>query len=77
MLVSLIHPARKTNGSAPVDMSGTPSIWARVAPPACTSGLKLSAYRAVEGRRIRTGIRTESVNTMKLITCPNLRMSRM
>ena len=52
------RPAKKTNGFAPADMSGIPSIREASAQLAFTSGLRLSASRAADGRRIRIGTRS-------------------
>ena len=49
------RPAKKTNGSAHAGMSGTPSTREASAPRVFTSGLRPSAYRVTDGRRIRTG----------------------
>jgi hypothetical protein len=43
---------RKTSGSAPAGTSGTRSIREVYAQPASTSGLRPSASRAVDGRRV-------------------------
>jgi hypothetical protein len=51
------RPGKRTSGSAPVAMSGTRSTREASAQPACTSGLKPSAFRALAGRRIRIGTR--------------------
>jgi hypothetical protein len=53
------RPAKKTNGSAPAALSGIHSIREASAQLACTSGLKPSACRVVDGRRIRTGMRND------------------
>jgi len=47
--------AMKTAGSASADILGTRSTLAASVPRACTSGLKLSAFLAADGRGIRTG----------------------
>jgi hypothetical protein len=49
--------AKKTNGSAPADMSGTRSIREASAQHVFTSGLRRSASHAADGRRIRIGMR--------------------
>jgi quercetin dioxygenase-like cupin family protein len=46
---------KKTSGFVPAGMSGTHSTPEECAPPACTSGLKPSAYLVAAGRRIRIG----------------------
>ena len=51
-------PERKTDGFAPAGMNGTHSILEASAPPAYTSGLRLSAYLVAAGRRIRIGTRS-------------------
>jgi virginiamycin B lyase len=71
------RPARKTNGSASVDIRGTRSTPEASAQLAFTSGLKRNPSRVAAGRSTRSGMRTESVNTMKLVTSPKQRMSRM
>ena len=71
------RPGRKTSGSAAAATRATPLTREASAQPACISGLKPSAYRAADGRLIRCGMRRESMNTMKTITCPKLRTSRM
>lgn len=43
---------------APADLSGTPSTREEPVPRASTSGLKLNAYCAADGRRIRSGTRS-------------------
>ena len=48
--------AKKISGRVPAVMNGTLSIQPESAPHASISGLKLSAYRVVAGRRIRSGI---------------------
>jgi hypothetical protein len=48
-----------TSGSAHVVIRGIPLIREASAPPACTTGLKPSAFRAADGRRIQTGMRSE------------------
>ena len=60
------RPARKTYGFAPADMSGTRSIPEAFAPRASTSGLKPSAYRAVDGRHTRCGMRSEAETSLPL-----------
>ena len=49
------HPAKKTSGLVPVGMNGTRSIQEASAQPACTSGLKLNAFRVADGRRTQIG----------------------
>ena len=49
-------PRKEDSGSAPVGTIGTPLIRAACVPRACTSGLKPSAFRAADGRRILTGM---------------------
>ena len=49
------HPAKKTDGSAPAGMNGTPSTREESVPPACTDGLKPSAFPVADGRRTRSG----------------------
>ena len=51
------RPVKRTNGSALVATSGTPSIRAASAQFASISGLKPSAFLAADGRRIRFGMR--------------------
>jgi hypothetical protein len=51
--------AKRTNGSASAAMAGTPSIREVSAHRACTSGLRPSASRAANGRRILSGMRSE------------------
>jgi hypothetical protein len=48
--------ARKINGSAHADTNGTRLIREACAQLACTSGRKLSAFRAAGGRRILSGM---------------------
>jgi hypothetical protein len=48
-------PAKKTSGSAPAVMGGTRSTREECAQPVFTSGLKLSASSAADGRRILNG----------------------
>jgi hypothetical protein len=50
------HRAKKTNGSAPAALSGTLSTRDESAQPASKNGLKPSAFRAVGGRLIRSGM---------------------
>jgi hypothetical protein len=50
------RPERTTNGFAPAGTSGTRSTLEAFAQPACTSGLKPNASRAVDGRRTRCGM---------------------
>jgi hypothetical protein len=52
------RPAKRTNGSAPAGMTGTRSTQEASAPHAFTSGLKLSAFLAADGRPIRIGMRS-------------------
>ena len=49
--------AKRTSGSVSAVMSGTRSTPEASARRACTSGLKRSASRAVDGRRTRSGMR--------------------
>jgi hypothetical protein len=49
--------ARTTNGSARAALSGIPSTLGESAQPAFTSGVRRSASCAVDGRRIRSGMR--------------------
>jgi len=49
---------KRTNGSALVATSGTPSIRVASAQLASISGRRRSASRAADGRRIRFGMRT-------------------
>ena len=51
--------ARKTAGCVSAAMSGTPSIQEECALPACTNGLRPSASRVRDGRRIRIGMRSD------------------
>ncbi len=53
------HPARATCGLAPAASNGTLSIREECAPFAFTSGVRLSASRAADGRRIRIGTRSD------------------
>jgi len=53
------RPARKTNGSALAAMNGIPSTPEGSVRLAFISGLKRSAYRAVDGRRVRSGMRSK------------------
>jgi hypothetical protein len=55
--------ARKTSGSAPVAMSGTPSIQVEYVLLASISGLKPNASLAAVGCRIRTGMRNRETGT--------------
>jgi len=54
------RPARTTAGLVPADTNGTRSTLEACAPPAFTSGLRLSAFLVAAGRRIPSGIRIES-----------------
>jgi hypothetical protein len=49
-------------------MNGTHSILEASAPPASTSGLRLSAYLVAAGRRIRIGTRSNVTSGSKLHT---------
>jgi hypothetical protein len=51
--------ARKTDGLVTAGTNGTRSTRAGCAPPAFISGLRRSAYRAKDGRRIRLGTRND------------------
>jgi hypothetical protein len=53
------RPARTTDGLVAADTNGTRSIPGASAQPACTSGLKPSAFLAAVGRRTRSGMRSE------------------
>lgn len=53
--------AKKISGSAPADTGGTPSTLEASAQRAFTSGLKLSASRAADGRRILSGMPNDDV----------------
>ena len=55
--------ARRTSGSASVGIHGTLSTLAVSALRAFTSGLKLNAYRAADGRGIRIGIPSSCVQS--------------
>jgi len=48
--------AKRTNGSASAVIRGTRLKREAYVPRACTSGLKLSASHAADGRRIRSGM---------------------
>jgi hypothetical protein len=50
------RPARMTVGSAPAAMNGTRLIREECAPPASTSGLRLSAFLVAAGRRTQNGM---------------------
>ena len=50
------RPVRKTTGLVAADTNGTALIREECAQPACTSGLKLSASLAADGRRVRIGM---------------------
>ena len=52
--------AKRTNGCAHAAMSGTRSTREASAQPASINGLRLSVFRAADGRRIRSGTRGES-----------------
>jgi hypothetical protein len=52
-------PARTTVGRVPAAMNGTRSTREGCAPPAFTSGLRLSASRVLAGRPIRSGMRSD------------------
>jgi hypothetical protein len=52
-------PRKKTNGSAPAVMNGTHSTREGCARLVSSVGLKLSAYRAVDGRRTWIGMLPE------------------
>jgi len=54
-------PAKKTNGSAHADKSGTRSTQEACVQPASTNGLKRNASLAADGRRTRFGTRTNGV----------------
>jgi hypothetical protein len=54
-------PAGRIDGRAPVAMSGIRSILAGCALRAFSSGLTLSASHAADGRRTRSGMRSDSV----------------
>ena len=60
------RPGRKTNGLATADTSGTPSTREASAQRAFISGLKPSAYRAVDGRHTRCGMRSEAETSLPL-----------
>jgi hypothetical protein len=62
------HPARKANGSAPAATNGTRSIQEGFAQPACTSGLKPSAFAVAVRRRIRTGMRNRDNDRLRSFT---------
>ncbi len=51
--------AKRTNGLVPVGTNGTPSTPEEYVPPACISGLRLNAFLAADGRRIRIGMQSE------------------
>jgi hypothetical protein len=51
-----------TAGLASAAISGTHSTLVECAPPASISGVKRSASRAADGRRIRIGMRTVTSN---------------
>jgi hypothetical protein len=50
------RPGKRTSGSAPAATSGTPLTREASALPAFISGLRLSAFLAADGRRIRIGM---------------------
>ncbi len=54
------RPAKKTDGFVTADTNGTRSIPGASALPASTSGLRPSAFLVAAGRRIPSGIRTDS-----------------
>jgi hypothetical protein len=58
------RPAKKTNGSAPAAMTGIRSKQEACAQLASISGLKHSAFRAANGRRIRSGMRSNLSRTI-------------
>src|SRR4029077_2025547 len=58
--------AKRTNGSVHAATSGTLSTREASAQPACISGLKPSAYRAVDGRHTRCGMRSEAETSLPL-----------
>jgi hypothetical protein len=51
---------KKINGSATAVIRGTRSTLEACAQPACISGQRPSASRAVDGRRIRCGMRSDT-----------------
>jgi hypothetical protein len=53
------HRAKTICGPVAAGMSGTPSTPEEYAPPVFVDGRQPSAYPAMAGRRIPTGIRTE------------------
>jgi hypothetical protein len=53
------RPARKTTGSASADSNGTPSKQEESARLASTSGLRLNACLAVDGRRTPIGMQSD------------------
>jgi len=50
---------KKIIGLVPADTSGTRSTPEECAPPACTSGIRLSVYLAAVGRRTPSGMRSD------------------
>jgi hypothetical protein len=54
------RPAKKTDGFVTADTHGTRSIPEASALPASISGLRLSAFLVAAGRRIRTGMGSNS-----------------
>ena len=60
------HRERKTDGLVTAATSGTRSIREASAQPACISGLKPSAYRAVDGRHTRCGMWSEGETSLPL-----------
>jgi hypothetical protein len=68
MLVNLVHPGKKTNGSAHAATSGTRSTLEASAQCAFTSGLRRSAFRAAAGRRTRSGMGDRKQKAFQLPT---------
>ena len=63
------RPVKRTNGFVPAATSGTHSTPEACAQPAYNNGLRPNAYPPADGRRIRSGMRTDEIcllNTRKL-----------
>jgi len=56
------RPAKRTNGFAPAVTSGTRSTLAASALCAFINGVRLNVSLAADGRRIRTGIRPDTLS---------------
>jgi hypothetical protein len=55
------RPARMIAGLVPAAMNGTPSTQEECAPPASTSGRRLSAFLVAGGRRIPIGMQSDKI----------------